>query len=108
MKEVEQNFYLFLDKILNYQMVSYLMFGFVVGYLLIKSIKLLLIGIILFILVVIWNNFNLHIEHIHGAIDIADYMLQKVTFLVKEYLASIKISEIIAIIVGFIIGLKFG
>jgi len=88
--------------------ISFLLLGFGIGYFFIKSIKVLFFFIIVFIIVSLYYHYSFSDLQISSIGSLFSYMQQFVTGIFKEYLQSISVLEIIAIIIGFLLGIKFG
>jgi uncharacterized membrane protein (Fun14 family) len=107
--EVIENIYnKYLTEISSNHTISFLLIGFTAGYLFVKSVKVMAIVLLLGTLFALYYNYSFSDTQITTLHSLFSFVIQNVTDFLKEYINSIAVSEIVAIIAGFLLGIKFG
>jgi uncharacterized membrane protein (Fun14 family) len=108
MEVIEIIYNKYLTEISSNHTISFLVIGFTIGYLFVKSVKVMAVVLLFGTLFILYYNYSFSDTQITTAHSLFSFVIQNVTDFLKEYINSIAVSEIVAIIAGFLLGVKFG
>lgn len=94
-----------INQYLDIYLLLYVVLGFIIGLFIRRMVKLFFIVALLLLFIVIYNHYSITHDDINQLMGLIDFMLQKVTFLIKYLYNTLTFLKVSAIIIGFLLSL---